>query len=150
LNVPLPKLGIRSHRGSLVRTNRTNRDFQVVRVMLAGTGTGAPRSRPTTRTMTATFEWIPKDKNADGVGNDDDLDGRTNAGDRVPPTRSTDRLTYGLGVTSTLGGRGDGSGFADRRMIENATAPRPIIATPAAARTSGRGRRLGLRASAIT
>ena len=34
-------------------------------------------------------------------------------------------------------------------MIENATAPTASTATPAAASTSGRGRRLGLRASAI-
>jgi hypothetical protein len=56
---------------------------------------------------------------------------------------------YGFGVTSTLGGRGDGSGCIDRRTIEKITPPTAIIATPAAARTSGRGRRLGLRASAI-
>src|SRR5436189_216579 len=56
---------------------------------------------------------------------------------------------YGFGVTSTLGGRGDGSGCIDRRTIENVTAPTAIIATPAAASTNGRGRRLGLRASAI-
>ena len=57
---------------------------------------------------------------------------------------------WGFGVTSTLGGRGDGSGCLDLRMIENATAPTPTTAAPAAASTSGRGRRLGLRASAIT
>ena len=37
--------------------------------------------------------------------------------------------------TSTLGGRGDGSGCIDLRTIENTTAPTAIIATPAAART---------------
>lgn len=57
---------------------------------------------------------------------------------------------YGLGVTSTLGGRGDGSGCIDLRMIENATAPTATTPITAAARTSGLGRRLGLRASAIT
>ena len=38
---------------------------------------------------------------------------------------------YGLGVTSTLGGSGDGSGCVERRMIENVTAPTASTATPA-------------------
>jgi hypothetical protein len=65
----------------------------------------------------------------------------------VAPTATA--RPYGFGVTSTLGGRGDGSGCIDRRTIENTTPPTPIIATPATAKTSGRGRRLGWRASAI-
>ena len=43
---------------------------------------------------------------------------------------------YGFGATSTLGGRGDGSGCIDRRMIENATAPPASAATPTAATTA--------------
>ena len=51
------------------------------------------------------------------------------------------RRRYGLGVTSTLGGSGDGSGCDERRMIENATAPPASTATPMPASSSGRRRR---------